>query len=596
MQNRQVSELLSPNVLRAYSLLLRAAAERLGIAESRYLADAASRHAVSDVFAILWLSLELGSAHRHQRARARAVADGGFRAWSQLSSLTETLNAKAAHQLSVLCGVRGFEVRPDRWLVIERRAGLSTEHALAAALLAESKWLGEALALWLCQTATLVRVVESCAILMERAFAGSELLASRTPLRLAAITASERNALVSLWQATQNPVSVSHVVAVGRAQPNRAPDDASITIQAARLYSQAVVHETTTLLTVARDNEGELDDEGRITSSGERFIVAPRPTQDRHDTARPRLRSPYDTTQLDSAAQGHVSRSAAARRTAWEPEPTARQQGERAAVALALDATSGNVEHEAPKLARPASPTRRRARARRAAVEPVPFGVAIESRAPFERLSEQKLQLMAARRRRARSRSLVRWVAIAAAGGLFWLPAPTGFSVRPNPPPRAASAARDRSSPSANALESGGDGYANAVHWPPLIVRPEADPAAPELAEDNGNTPFTLTSAPAARHNVGDLDTAVDERGDVAARPIVIVRTRPPGAEVTRGRQRLGTTPLALPVAGSASQAKVMLKLRLPGYVERSFTLSRVTASDIRFDLQPVSRASRVPR
>jgi serine/threonine-protein kinase len=109
-----------------------------------------------------------------------------------------------------------------------------------------------------------------------------------------------------------------------------------------------------------------------------------------------------------------------------------------------------------------------------------------------------------------------------------------------------------------------------AAAW--LALRPAAPVAAP--AVDAGRPAPAPAAAPAH---------------DAAARTVeVTVRSRPPGADVLRGAERLGQTPAKL--SFPAGRDEVVLAIRKAGFEERGLHLTPDRDREFELDLAPVAR------
>jgi hypothetical protein len=84
---------------------------------------------------------------------------------------------------------------------------------LALAWLAEAAVLGDELVVWLSNSKVLRRVIDALAFLLEETLqAGPALEAAHVPLSQSVVTEGERNALIDVWKAQNNPSKTSGIV------------------------------------------------------------------------------------------------------------------------------------------------------------------------------------------------------------------------------------------------------------------------------------------------------------------------------------------------------------------------------------------------
>ncbi|MET0387538.1 MAG: TIR domain-containing protein [Polyangiales bacterium] len=247
MQNTAATFLLPSSVYRAHSLLLRAAAERVGVDGDLFLADRERRQTVSDVFATVWLAIEWASVHNEQSRHdsrqqiARFARIRHFEPLPGLTQLARGLSEEGIRQLALLSAAGAFVLAPEQWVDDPDALEAEPDHLmLANAFASEGGLLGDELSAWLIQPETMRRVIELFAILLLHAFAEDDPLAVRMEApEMRAVSKRERHAMLELWKATQGRVFVSQIVPVGPALTVNAGHAADVDTEAQALPLRA---------------------------------------------------------------------------------------------------------------------------------------------------------------------------------------------------------------------------------------------------------------------------------------------------------------------------------------------------------------------
>lgn len=172
MPSPKANAAATSDLQRALSLLLDAAAARLGVSVESCLASDLTRLAVCDAFSLAWIAIETA---------AEAPADA--------RSLAEGLDPSLVAALRELNATGALELPPDDWQVLAPEQGAEPEATLRAAFLAHSALFGPALLLWLIEPKRLRRIVEAVAVALELTFRQA-----RLPMRAQPLTASELSA------------------------------------------------------------------------------------------------------------------------------------------------------------------------------------------------------------------------------------------------------------------------------------------------------------------------------------------------------------------------------------------------------------------
>ncbi|MET0389968.1 MAG: TIR domain-containing protein, partial [Polyangiales bacterium] len=215
MQNTAATILLPASLFQAYARLLRAAADRLGLADDLLLGDRERRRIASEAFTTLWAIVDLAySQDDAQRmslprfARLRHYR----KTLEALRPLAENLSSEAAEQLALLVDAGVFDVAPEQWASVAPQP----EAALAGTLRQEGAALGAELSHWLTQADTLRLLVELFAVLLESGFAAEAPLPKPgAPLALRSLIDEERLAALEVWRTRRQTVLVSQIVNVG---------------------------------------------------------------------------------------------------------------------------------------------------------------------------------------------------------------------------------------------------------------------------------------------------------------------------------------------------------------------------------------------
>jgi hypothetical protein len=216
MLNNVAISTLPPSTHELYAQLLYVALQRLGLDAHAYLDDEERARSASKALAVLWLAIELAAADadkstlqpaRFERTRALPVL-------TQLRPLALGLSEEARQQLSALNGSGLLDVPPELWERSVPARGTDVMSTLALAWLAEAAVLGDELVVWLSDSSVLRRTIDGLAFLLEETLQdGSAMDAAHVPLSRSVVSEDERNALIDVWRAEQNPVFASGIVA-----------------------------------------------------------------------------------------------------------------------------------------------------------------------------------------------------------------------------------------------------------------------------------------------------------------------------------------------------------------------------------------------
>jgi hypothetical protein len=215
MPNTAAILTLPESTTELYAQMLYVALQRLGLDAHAYLDDEERARYASKALSALWLAIELAadsgdkstlSATRFERARDLPVL-------AQLKPLARGFSEEARQQLAALNGAGLLEVSPELWQRAVPARGTDVMSTLALAWLAEAAVLGDELVVWLSDSAVLRRVIDGLAFLLEEALQdGPAMEASHVPLSRSVVSEDERNALIEVWRAEQNPVLASGIV------------------------------------------------------------------------------------------------------------------------------------------------------------------------------------------------------------------------------------------------------------------------------------------------------------------------------------------------------------------------------------------------
>ena len=231
MQTVQASR-ITPSLQHAFSLLLQAAADRLGLAVDLYLADTDARHSLSSSFSALWSALELMELvglsalfPEENRARRQRSEQAQIALIADCYPLPgERLGRMGRERLAALIEEGAFAIEPDAWQ--KTGVGSGELHAqLGVALQAERELFGNELSIWLAHQTTRERLVELWACLLEHAIPLAGVATRAKPALGPGITSeSERAAVVSVWEREQERALVSYIAPTARASALTAED------------------------------------------------------------------------------------------------------------------------------------------------------------------------------------------------------------------------------------------------------------------------------------------------------------------------------------------------------------------------------------
>lgn len=215
MLNNAAISTLPDSTNELYAQMLYVALQRLGLDAHAYLDDDERARYASKALSVLWLGIELAaasddnsalSAPRFERTRELPVL-------TQLRPLARGLSEDARQQLAALNSSGLLDVAPELWLRAIPARGTDVMATLALAWLAEAAVLGDELVVWLSDSAVLRRVIDGLAFLLEETLQdGPAMDASPVPLSRSVVSEGERNALIEVWRAEQNPVLASGIV------------------------------------------------------------------------------------------------------------------------------------------------------------------------------------------------------------------------------------------------------------------------------------------------------------------------------------------------------------------------------------------------
>jgi hypothetical protein len=197
--------------------MLYVALQRLGVDAHSYLDDPERARSASKALSVLWIAIELAASDDPSRlSGARFERTRALPSLAQLRPLAKGLEETGREQLAALNGSGLMDVDPDQWERLTPARGTDVMSTLALAWLAEAAVLGDELVVWLSNSATLRRVIDALAFLLEEALqAGPVLPAAPVPLAQSVVTEDERNALIDVWRAENNPSKTSGIVLKG---------------------------------------------------------------------------------------------------------------------------------------------------------------------------------------------------------------------------------------------------------------------------------------------------------------------------------------------------------------------------------------------
>jgi hypothetical protein len=214
-----------------YAQMLYVALQRLGLDAHAYLDDPERARAASKALSVLWLAIELAASDDPKRLQeGRFERTRELPSLAQLRPLASGLEEAAREQLSALNGSGLLDVDPELWERLVPPRGTDVMSTLALAWLAEAAVLGDELVVWLSSSKVLRRVIDALAFLLEETLqAGPALAAGHVPLAQSVVGEDERNALIDVWKAENNPSTASGIVlkqpaAIPPALKSREPD------------------------------------------------------------------------------------------------------------------------------------------------------------------------------------------------------------------------------------------------------------------------------------------------------------------------------------------------------------------------------------
>jgi len=197
-----------------YAQMLYVALQRLGLDAQAYLDDPERARAASKALSVLWLAVELAASDDPSSLQAgRFERTRELPSLKQLRPLASGLEPAAREQLSSLNGSGLLDVEPELWERLVPERGTDVMSTLALAWLAEAAVLGDELVVWLSSSKVLRRVIDALAFLLEETLqAGPALETAHVPLSQSIVSEGERNALVDIWKAENNPSKASGIV------------------------------------------------------------------------------------------------------------------------------------------------------------------------------------------------------------------------------------------------------------------------------------------------------------------------------------------------------------------------------------------------
>lgn len=232
MQNTAAISTLPDSTNELYAQLLYVALQRLGLDAHAYLDDDERARSASKALAVLWLAIELAAAggDKSRLSAARFERTRDLPVLAQLQPLARGLSEEARQQLAALNGSGLLDVSPELWQRAVPARGTDVMSTLALAWLAEAAVLGDELVVWLSDSAVLRRVIDGLAFLLEETLQdGSPMQAAAVPLSRSVVGEDERNALIEVWRAEQNPVLASGIVMKPAQRTAAAPASARLT-------------------------------------------------------------------------------------------------------------------------------------------------------------------------------------------------------------------------------------------------------------------------------------------------------------------------------------------------------------------------------
>lgn len=207
-----------------YAQMLYVALQRLGLDAHAFLDDQERARSASKALAVLWLGIELAASESPSTLRdARFERSRELPTLPQLRPLANGLEEAAREQLASLNGSGLLDVDPEQWTRLVPARGTDVMSTLALAWLAEAAVLGDELVVWLSNSQVLRRVIDALALLLEETIQSGPALAAHVPLSRSVVTEDERNALVDVWLAENNPAIASGIVAKPAARTSEAP-------------------------------------------------------------------------------------------------------------------------------------------------------------------------------------------------------------------------------------------------------------------------------------------------------------------------------------------------------------------------------------
>lgn len=197
-----------------YAQMLYVALQRLGLDAQAYLDDPERARAASKALSVLWLAIELAASDDPSRLQeGRFERTRELRSLKQLRPLAGSLEESAREQLSSLNGSGLLDVEPELWERLVPERGTDVMSTLALAWLAEAAVLGDELVVWLSNSTVLRHVIDALAFLLKETLqAGPALAAAHVPLAQSVVSEDERNALIDVWKAENNPSTASGIV------------------------------------------------------------------------------------------------------------------------------------------------------------------------------------------------------------------------------------------------------------------------------------------------------------------------------------------------------------------------------------------------
>lgn len=207
-----------------YAQMLYVALQRLGLDAHAFLDDPERARAASKALSVLWLAIELAASESPGSLReARFERSRDLPSLPQLRPLAKGLEEAAREQLASLNGSGLLDVDPEQWTRLVPARGTDVMSTLALAWLAEAAVLGDELVVWLSNSLVLRRVIDALALLVEETIQAGPALAAHVPLSRSVVTQDERNALIDVWQAENNPAIASGIVAKPAKRVSEAP-------------------------------------------------------------------------------------------------------------------------------------------------------------------------------------------------------------------------------------------------------------------------------------------------------------------------------------------------------------------------------------